>query len=232
MTFNASWQASQPPLTKNQCWCALGRWVRRHRRGILRSAAILCVAALGGLAFYSSRRARILSEREVARDQFTQFTRLADQAQFFAATNDAAMEKAPYYDLSRAIAMGTAALAIAIPWQDGAQQFPLIDQRPELLRTRYAMLLRMAQMKLQKSTQCQSERGDVVARSGKIHSSIVAGLPSTPQVYAWSNWVKISPPMMKSAWPINLTFRKSPRIIFCKPKCCDHKMPGRSSNRG
>ena len=136
----------------------IGRWMRRHRRGILRTAAVLCVAALSGWAFNNYRQARLLAERELAREQLAEFNTLADEVQFFAANTDALSERAPYYDLSRATAAANAALAIAQPWGERAQQLPLADQRPEFLHTQYAMLLRMAQTKLQQNQHSSNPR--------------------------------------------------------------------------
>ena len=138
---------------KEPWWVQLGRWMHRHRRKILRAAALGCVLFLGGLAWRGYRQAQWLAEREQARKQIKEFHRLADDAQFFAANTDAVSERVPYYDPRRAVVLGAAALAIAAPWGQQALDLPLPDERPEMLKVQYDLLLQMARVDLQEHQQ-------------------------------------------------------------------------------
>ncbi len=51
---------------KEPWWAQLGRWIHRHRRKILRAAAMGCVLVLGGLALRGYRQAQWFAEREQA----------------------------------------------------------------------------------------------------------------------------------------------------------------------
>jgi tetratricopeptide (TPR) repeat protein len=110
------------------------------------AAALLIL--LAGYAFRVHNEAGLLAEREQARHQLSEFRRLADEAQFFAANTDAISERVPYYEPRRAMEAGTAALAIAAPWGDRANGLPLTEERAEFLRSQYALVLLMAQAKL------------------------------------------------------------------------------------
>src|SRR4029079_2207981 len=101
-----------------------GRWLRRHRRGILRSITIIGILFLSSVAAQSYRQARMLARREQARETLAKFYRLTDEAQFYAANTDAISERVPYFDPQRAQNAGAAALAIAIPWGETAQELP------------------------------------------------------------------------------------------------------------
>jgi tetratricopeptide (TPR) repeat protein len=90
-----------------------------------------------------------LAKREAARGQLSEFNRLADEAQYFAANTDAISERVPYYDPRHANAVGKAALAIAVPWGPQAEQLPLAEDREEFLQAEYALLLLMARVHLQ-----------------------------------------------------------------------------------
>ena len=126
-----------------------GRWMRRHRRSLLQAVAALCVLLLAGFAIDRYQQANIFAEREQARTQLGEFRRLADEAQYFAANSDAISEQVPYYDPRRAKTVGEAALAIAAPWGNQIGKLPLPDERAEVLRAKYALLLLLAQIDLQ-----------------------------------------------------------------------------------
>ena len=138
---------------KEPWWARLGRWIHRRRRAILRAAAIACVLVLGGLAWRGYRQAQWFAEREQASKQISEFYRLADDAQFFAANTDAVSERVPYYDPRRAVVLGEAALAIAAPWGQQALDLPLPEERPDVLKVQYDLLLQMARVDLEEHQQ-------------------------------------------------------------------------------
>jgi tetratricopeptide (TPR) repeat protein len=132
----------EPFLTRS------ARWIRRHRRGLLRAAGLACVVSLAfwGISMY--RQAYMYAEREAARGELAEFYRLADEAEYFAANSDSIGERAPYYDLAKAVTVGKSAVAIAAKWGADGWQLPLVEQREEMLRAQYDVLLRMAQLTL------------------------------------------------------------------------------------
>ena len=78
------------------------RWLWRHRRGIIRTAALFLIILLSSIAVQQFQRSQWFAKREEAREQLQEFNRLADEAQFFAANTDAVLERVPYFDASRA----------------------------------------------------------------------------------------------------------------------------------
>ena len=127
----------------------IARWVRRHRRGITRGLVVAGAIALSIFALQSYRQARLLADRERARVRLSDFHRLADEAQFYAANTDAVSERVPYYDARRAKAVGEAALAIAAPFGSQAERLPLAELRADFLQSHYDLLLLMARAHLQ-----------------------------------------------------------------------------------
>jgi tetratricopeptide (TPR) repeat protein/tRNA A-37 threonylcarbamoyl transferase component Bud32 len=124
------------------------RWVRRHRRGLLRAVALALVAALAIWGMSHAQEARMLAAREAARGELAEFYRLVDEAEYFAANTDAIEERAPYYDPRRAVEAGHAALALASKWGNSGQHLPLVEERAGLMAAEYEVLLRMAQVTL------------------------------------------------------------------------------------
>jgi serine/threonine protein kinase/Tfp pilus assembly protein PilF len=124
------------------------RWLRRHRRGVLRGLAIVFIVILGSAAATSYRQARWLADRERARERLIQFRHLADEAQYFAANSDAVSERVPYFDPHRALAAGEAALAIAAPWGRQGSDLPLIEEQAEFQRGKSMLLLLLARVEL------------------------------------------------------------------------------------
>ncbi len=142
--------ADQPTLAfQEPLLTRFGRWARRHRRGILRGLTTFAVLSLADVSLHSYRNARVMAQREQAREQLSEFHRLADEAQYFAANTDAIAERVPYYDSDHARAVGKAALAIADHWGEQAELLPLSDARAEFLQSHSALLILMAQTALQ-----------------------------------------------------------------------------------
>ncbi|HEY2881515.1 MAG TPA: protein kinase [Pirellulales bacterium] len=141
--------AGEPTTAYRESMLAkIRRWTWRHRRGILRFAAALVVAALAGWAVHSYQQSQNLARREQARASLERFHQLADESQFFAANADELSQQTPYYDFSRAIASGKEALEIARVWGPQAAELPLIDERSEFLQTRNSLLVRLVQIQL------------------------------------------------------------------------------------
>jgi tetratricopeptide (TPR) repeat protein len=124
------------------------RWLRRHRRGIACSAAILAIAMLAGLAVSNFHSAKVLAEREHARQNVSELYRLADEAQYFTANSDSIGERVPYYDPRRGEDVAKAALAIAAQWGDRAVALPLTEEREAVVNAEYSLLLLLAQSRL------------------------------------------------------------------------------------
>ncbi|MFO0952513.1 MAG: tetratricopeptide repeat protein [Isosphaeraceae bacterium] len=128
------------------------RWARRHRTAIVRSVAALGLAGitlLGVQKFREAERLRVeasraaeeLRTREQARHDLARFHRLADEANFYAATTEPVSENAPYYDPSRGEAAAQAALAVAAKWGPGLERLALPDARAKVKQELYGLLL-------------------------------------------------------------------------------------------
>lgn len=124
------------------------RWIRKRRRILSRSAVLIALMLLLGLALNGYRRVNQLAQREQARELVSNFHRLADEAYFYFANSDGISESIPYYDERRAVTLGSEALAIADCWGMECLQLPLPDSREDVRRVRYNLLLLMAQASL------------------------------------------------------------------------------------
>jgi len=102
----------------------VGRWCKRHRRGLVRSlSAALLLTLLGtGAALLIQawknadtmrREADLLKRRELARADLALFHRLAEERQFLAAVTTPAGQSAVYYDANQGRKAGEKAVEIA-----------------------------------------------------------------------------------------------------------------------
>jgi tetratricopeptide (TPR) repeat protein/tRNA A-37 threonylcarbamoyl transferase component Bud32 len=151
--------AAQPTVAYREPWLTrIGRWLRRHRRVLLRSVTLAGMLCLACSAWYSFRQVQRLAARETARAQLQEFHRLADEAQFFAANTDAINERFPYYDAVRAQVDTKKALALTAPWGEQSEYLPIEEARADLLGSKYSLLLLLAQLQLDKSPSASSGR--------------------------------------------------------------------------
>ncbi len=100
------------------------RWAKRHRLALGRSAAAVLIGAVSLFAYTKVREANQVLAQQQARLDLNNFRRLADEANFFAATNDPISEHTPYYDQKKGEASSGAALAIAAKWGPALEKFP------------------------------------------------------------------------------------------------------------
>ena len=142
------------------------RWSRRHRVGLVRSAAALAML-IGSLVAVmavkhaqeqqrieqtkrvaAEREAAIFKEQQRAGADLVEFLRLAEDARYLAANSDAPSEHAPYFDLNSGQQMAEEALAIAARWHDGVSGWPLASEPGGNLRQEvYSLILLMAQIR-------------------------------------------------------------------------------------
>jgi tetratricopeptide (TPR) repeat protein len=113
-------------------WMRTQRFVRRHRRGLLRAgvAGLIALSVVGGLLSY--RRAANLQARERAQTDLRHIRRLIDEAHFYAASADAPNELMPFYDPTRGHDLAREAVSASAQWGSQLQGLPLADERAPL----------------------------------------------------------------------------------------------------
>ncbi len=143
-------------------WERTGRWVRKHKKALWRSAAAVVLLAAGVAAFALVRDAQERGERaereaeelrlqEQARQSVARFRRLADETRYYAATTDRVAENSPYFDPRKGEATGREALIVAERWGPGFRDLPLAAEREPAKKELYDLLLLLAQVKAQQA---------------------------------------------------------------------------------
>ena len=134
--------ADEPTTAYREPWTRRAvRWTRRHRRGLLQASQWPASRRFAGLLWQATER-RTCWPSAGAQERLVEFYRLADEAQFFAASTDASSERVPYYEPRRATAAHRGG-AIATPWGERAENLPLDKERYEFLQSQYELLLLM-----------------------------------------------------------------------------------------
>jgi tetratricopeptide (TPR) repeat protein len=139
-------------------WERAKRWAKKHKTAIARAAvAALFAAVIVGAAVairnvqkdreQAAKAAEDLRRREQATGDLKEFRRLADEAQFYAATTDSMSEQAPYFDPARGEETGRAAAAVLTKWGQDLDGLPLPDEKAPARQELYDLLLLMAQLK-------------------------------------------------------------------------------------
>ena len=133
------------------------RWVRRHRKALVRTAGAMVLLTLAGFGYAAYRESERrganalrdsnhLKELNQARLDLKEFRRLADEARFFAATTDPVSEHAPYFDPREGEQKARAALALGDQWVKGSQIIlPLPEEQEALKKELYDLHLILAQ---------------------------------------------------------------------------------------
>lgn len=124
------------------------RWARRHRAALSRAAVAMLIVATVLFGVVQLRRAKLLEARETARRQITDFHRLADEMRYFAASTNPPDQRAPYYDPALAEAVAAEALTISQRWGDDLSKLPLAEQRDQIKKELYELLLLRVQTRL------------------------------------------------------------------------------------
>jgi tetratricopeptide (TPR) repeat protein len=133
----------------------IGRWCKRHRRGLVRSLSAALLLTLFGTGTASlieawnkadriKREAELLKRREPARTEFAAFHRLAEERQFLAAVTTPAGQSAVDYDAQHGREVGEKAITIAhrLDWE--LEELAMPDERKALHAELHDLLLLMA----------------------------------------------------------------------------------------
>jgi tetratricopeptide (TPR) repeat protein len=134
------------------------RWAKKHRVALTRSAVAALVVGLVAVSAVllraaerrraeAAHRAEVLLRQKQAQEDVKEFRRLADEMHFYAATTDPVSERAPYFAPEKGEATGRAALAVAEKWGPDLSDLPLEEERNDLRKEVYDLLLLMAQVK-------------------------------------------------------------------------------------
>ena len=76
-------------------------------------------------------------------------------------------ERIPYYDMGRAATLGEAAIAVATPWHQRFESFPLVELRAEFQQAEHDLLLVMARARLQAQTDESNARAALALSNGR-----------------------------------------------------------------
>jgi tetratricopeptide (TPR) repeat protein len=139
------------------------RWAKRHRTALTRAGVGLLfvglvVAGVLLLRDVERRRQEAAQQAEVLRQQgqagadLKDFRRLAEEAQFYAATTDSMSEHTPYFDPGKGDETGRAALAVLDRWGPALEDLPLPEEQDRARQELYDLLLLMAQVKSARAT--------------------------------------------------------------------------------
>lgn len=134
------------------------RWAKKHRVMLSRTAAGLVLASVLWFAWSLRSENQQLAAIEQARTDVAQFEKLADEAQYFAATSDRLDDSTPYYDPAVAQQAADEALKISATWGSQLDGLPLNEMRESVGETLHGLLLITVQSRL-------SDVGDVDDRA-------------------------------------------------------------------
>lgn len=124
------------------------RWARNHRQKLTWSTfAGICVVLLCVALSLQSENQKLAAIEE-ARADVEEFERLADEAQYFAATAERLDESTPYYDSSRAHEAADRALQLSSGWGQQLDGLPLSALRDQVRTPLYRLLLVTVQSRL------------------------------------------------------------------------------------
>jgi tetratricopeptide (TPR) repeat protein len=133
----------------------IGRWCKRHRRGLVRSLSAALLLTLFGTGTASliqawnkadriKREADLLKRREPARAELAAFHRLAEERQFLAAVTTPAGQSAVDYDAQHGRDVGDKAVAIADRLDLELAELAMPDERKLLHAELHDLLLLVA----------------------------------------------------------------------------------------
>jgi serine/threonine protein kinase/tetratricopeptide (TPR) repeat protein len=128
----------EPPLVR------VGRWCKRHRRGLARSLSAVVLLTMLGTGAALMYRVDLLSRRERAQTDLAAFRRLAEERQFLAAATTPAGQSAVYYDAQRGREAGEQAVELADRLDRELAKLSMPDDRKNLNTELHDLLLVMA----------------------------------------------------------------------------------------
>ncbi|HEV8176185.1 MAG TPA: serine/threonine-protein kinase, partial [Gemmatimonadales bacterium] len=148
------------PVTAYQenAWERAWRWIKRHRRTLGQAAAAVAFVSLALTAFFmiraadlrrqeSDRVAAKLRNEKRAEQEIETFTKVAEEARYFAANADDDTASALSTEPAKAATKIEEALALADRWGPELLEMPLEEERPRLRQDIYDLLLELAQLK-------------------------------------------------------------------------------------
>lgn len=124
------------------------RWARKNQKTLTRSAMAIFLSMLIVFAWSLRSENQELAAIEKARGEVAQFSRFADEAQYFAATSDRLDDSVPYYDAATAQRAADQALKISSGWGDNLEALTLDEIRSPVRETLHSLLLTTAQSQL------------------------------------------------------------------------------------
>ncbi len=163
-------------------WTRARRWAWKHRVALTRSgvaaAVLITVLGLTNLYLTAQRTAKRLQAEKQARLDLDKFRELSDEANFYAASTDPAVENAVYFDPKKGEETVLAALKRAAPWGPALERLPLEEEKAATSRDLYELMLLAAHIKSQADSGRPPARDAVAlaesARTGEVAPSLLA----------------------------------------------------------
>jgi serine/threonine protein kinase/Flp pilus assembly protein TadD len=154
------------------------RSAKKNQKALSRSALAAIVFCVVIFIWNINVENRKLAAVEKARGEVAQFERLADEAQYFAATSDRLDDSIPYYDTATAERAADQALKISAEWGDNLEALPLEEMRTPVRETLHSLLLTTAQSQLSESAtpEAVGEARALVLRAEALYGGSVSSL--------------------------------------------------------
>ena len=124
------------------------RWAKKNQKVLSRMTMVAVISGVLIFAWRLRSENQQLAAVEEAREQVVQFERLADEAQYFAATSDRLDDSMPYYDVATAERAADQALKISSGWGGKLERLPVVELRDAVKETLHSLLLTTAQSQL------------------------------------------------------------------------------------
>lgn len=124
------------------------RWAKQNRKALSRAAMAALICCVMIFVWNVHIENQQLAAVEEAREQVVQFEKLADEAQYFAATSDRLDDNMPYFDVATAERAVDQALKISSAWGEKLERLPVVELRDSVNDTLHSLLLTAAQSQL------------------------------------------------------------------------------------
>lgn len=147
------------------------RWAKRNQKALSRTAMVVAVSFVLMFAWSLRTENQQLAAIEKARADVAQFEKLADEAQYFAATSGRLDDNTPYYDPVVAEKIADDAIRISDAWGDDLESLPLEEMRSQVKETLHSLLLTTVQSQLNRRMEAESveKTRSLLARAEALH---------------------------------------------------------------
>jgi serine/threonine protein kinase/Flp pilus assembly protein TadD len=147
------------------------RWARKNQKALSRMTIAIAVSFVLIFAWSLRTENQKLAAIEMARAEVAEFKKLADEAQYFAATSGRLDDSTPYYDPVVAERVAGDAIRISDAWGDHLEGLPLDGMRSSVKETLYSLLLTTVQSQLNRNMDSEliEKSRSLLARAQALH---------------------------------------------------------------